>query len=297
MFISMKMGLTRGSNGRSLGGEGTQQRHSCRRHRCRGARDWIFVWEIQRATYSCSLYNNKSSGTNFRLSLNSLLVYLIDRVNTEADILSGCIIFWPACAFGSAAKTEEASADPFFFPRLVGPKGRPLKISAAFKRKVAQISATGNVFHSPDAVLRGFDILARSGGHPFVIISYNNYLIRMILISYAFFVRLFHAPFSYAFFISLFHLHHDQGLRPLRTAKTRKHRPNKFENSRELRLYGGRQSTLDLRLCRCLLVRPLQTAKAGKRRPNQFKNSRDLRLYGGRQSTLAIKVAAQNADA
>ena len=59
---------------------------------------------------------------------------------------------------------EEATADPFFFPRLVGPKGRSLKISAAFKRKVAQISATGNVFHSPAAVLRGFDILAISGG-------------------------------------------------------------------------------------------------------------------------------------
>ena len=99
-----------------------------------------------------------------RLSLNSLLVYLIDRVNTEAERLFWCVLFWLAGALGSAAKMEEATADPFFFPRVVGPKGRSLKISAAFKRNVAQISAKSNVFHSPDAVLRGFDILARSGG-------------------------------------------------------------------------------------------------------------------------------------
>ena len=98
------------------------------------------------------------------MSLKSLLAYLIDRVNTEAERLFWCIIFWLAGALGIAATMEEASADPFFFPRLVGPTGHSLKISAAFKRNVAQIPAKGNVFHSPDAVLGGFDILARSGG-------------------------------------------------------------------------------------------------------------------------------------
>ena len=88
-----------------------------------------------------------------------MLCYLDSKTDKDAQRLFWGIIFWLASAIDNAGTMADAPDNPLQQPKLVGVKGRRFKISAAFKAKVCRKVARGDVFHSPDAVLKGFGIV------------------------------------------------------------------------------------------------------------------------------------------
>ena len=67
-----------------------------------------------------------------------------------------------ACIIDYSGVLQAASDDPFDQPHLIGRQGRARRVCYAYKNKVANIAATGDIFRSGRAVIRGAKIFGRS---------------------------------------------------------------------------------------------------------------------------------------